>query len=101
MIQKIFFVQGLAIGLLGSISGVIFGLLIASNIDVIVPAIESFFHVQFLPKDVYFISELPSDVRLDDVVKVGGIAFILSLIATLYPSMRAAKVRPAEALRYE
>jgi lipoprotein-releasing system permease protein len=101
MIQKIFFVQGMAIGILGSIFGVLLGVLVASNIDVIVPAIESLFGVHFLPKDIYFISELPSDVHLEDVVKVGGMAFILSLLATLYPSYRAAKVKPAEALRYE
>jgi lipoprotein-releasing system permease protein len=101
MIQKIFFVQGMAIGILGSIFGVLLGVLVATNIDVIVPAIESLFGVHFLPKDIYFISELPSDVHLEDVVKVGGMAFILSLLATLYPSYRAAKVKPAEALRYE
>lgn len=101
MIQKIFFVQGLAIGILGALFGVLFGLLIAMNIDVIVPAIESLFRVQFLPKDVYFISELPSDVHREDVFKVAGMAFLLSLLATLYPSYRAAKIKPAEALRYE
>ena len=101
VIQKIFFVQGMAIGILGSIFGVLLGVLVATNIDVIVPTIESLFGVHFLPKDIYFISELPSDVHLEDVVKVGGMAFILSLLATLYPSYRAAKVKPAEALRYE
>ena len=101
MIQKIFFVQGMAIGILGSIFGVLLGVLVATNIDVIVPAIESLFGVHFLPKDIYFISELPSDVHLEDVLKVGGMAFLLSLLATLYPSYRAAKVKPAEALRYE
>jgi lipoprotein-releasing system permease protein len=101
MIQKIFFIQGLAIGFLGSIFGVLFGLLIAANIDVIVPAIESIFRVQFLPKDIYFISELPSDIHTEDVLKVSLMAFLLSLLATLYPSWRAAKINPAEALRYE
>ena len=101
MIQKIFFVQGLAIGILGSVLGVLLGVLVAANIDVIVPTIEGIFGVHFLPKDIYFINELPSDVHLEDVVKVGGMAFILSLLATLYPSYRAAKVKPAEALRYE
>ena len=101
MIQKIFFIQGLAIGILGSIFGVLFGLLIAANIDVIVPAIESIFRVQFLPKDIYFISELPSDIHTEDVLKVSLMAFLLSLLATLYPSWRAAKINPAEALRYE
>jgi lipoprotein-releasing system permease protein len=101
LIQRIFLVQGLAIGLLGSLAGVGLGLLIALNIDVIVPAIEAIFRVRFLPRDVYFISELPSDVRLSDVLTVGLMAFGLSVLATLYPSRRAAQVQPAEALRYE
>jgi lipoprotein-releasing system permease protein len=101
LIQRIFLIQGLAIGLLGSLVGVALGLLIALNIDVIVPAIEAIFHVQFLPREVYFISELPSDVRASDVLTVGLMAFGLSVLATLYPSRRAAKVQPAEALRYE
>jgi len=101
LIQRIFLVQGLAIGLLGSLAGVVLGLLIALNIDVIVPAIEAIFRVRFLPRDVYFISELPSDVRFSDVLTVGLMAFGLSVLATLYPSRRAAKVQPAEALRYE
>lgn len=101
MVQQIFFVQGLAIGVLGSLIGVALGLLIACNIDVIVPFIERAFRVQFLPRDIYLISQLPSDVRSSDVLTVGGMAFFLSLLATLYPSWRAAKVRPAEALRYE
>ena len=101
LVQRIFLVQGLAIGLLGSLLGVAFGLLIALNIDVIVPFIETLFRVQFLPRDIYFISQLPSDVRLDDVLKVGIMAFVLSILATIYPSRTAAQVKPAEALRYE
>ena len=101
LIQRIFLVQGLAIGLMGSLAGVALGLLIACNIDVIVPAIEAIFRVRFLPREVYFISELPSDVRVGDVVTVGLMAFGLSVLATLYPSRRAAKIKPAEALRYE
>jgi lipoprotein-releasing system permease protein len=101
LIQRIFLVQGLAIGLMGSLAGVGLGLLIACNIDVIVPAIEAIFRVRFLPREVYFISELPSDVRMGDVVTVGLMAFGLSVLATLYPSRRAAKIKPAEALRYE
>jgi lipoprotein-releasing system permease protein len=66
-----------------------------------VPTIEAIFRVQFLPRDIYFISQLPSDVRLNDVLTVGLMAFGLSILATLYPSRRAAKVQPAEALRYE
>jgi lipoprotein-releasing system permease protein len=91
----------LAIGLLGSLGGVGLGLLVALNIDVIVPTIEAIFRVQFLPRDIYFISQLPSDVRLNDVLTVGLMAFGLSILATLYPSRRATKVQPAEALRYE
>ena len=101
LIQRIFLVQGLAIGLLGSLAGVILGLLIALNIDVIVPVIEAVFRVRFLPRDVYFISELPSDVRSADVITVGLMSFGLSILATLYPSRRAANIQPAEALRYE
>ena len=101
LIQRIFLVQGLAIGLLGSLAGVALGLLIALNIDVIVPVIEAIFRVRFLPRDVYFISELPSDVRSDDVFTVGLMSFGLSILATLYPSWRAANIQPAEALRYE
>jgi len=101
LIQRIFLIQGLAIGLLGSLGGVGLGLLVALNIDVIVPTIEAIFRVQFLPRDIYFISQLPSDVRINDVLTVGLMAFGLSILATLYPSRRAAKVQPAEALRYE
>ena len=101
MIQRIFFAQGFMIGALGTVLGVALGLLISLNIDVIVPVIEAIFRVQFLPRDIYFISSLPSDVRAGDVVTVGLMAFGLSLLATLYPSWRAAKVQPASALRYE
>ena len=73
----------------------------ALNIDVIVPFIETLFRIQFLPRDIYFISQLPSDVRFDDVMTVGVMSFILSILATIYPSRRAALVKPAEALRYE
>jgi lipoprotein-releasing system permease protein len=101
LIQRIFFAQGFMIGALGTIGGVVLGLLISLNIDVIVPAIEAVFRVQFLPRDIYFISSLPSDVRSSDVITVGLMAFGLSLLATLYPSWRAARVQPASALRYE
>jgi lipoprotein-releasing system permease protein len=100
-IARIFLVQGALIGVIGTLLGVVGGSAIALNIDVIVPAIEAIFRVRFLPREIYFISELPSDVRLNDVVTVGLMAFGLSVLATLYPSRRAAKVQPAEALRYE
>ncbi|MCW3505979.1 lipoprotein-releasing system transmembrane subunit LolC, partial [Burkholderia cenocepacia] len=70
-------------------------------IDVIVPFIERILQVQFLPRDIYFISELPSDPRVNDIATIGTISFVLAILATLYPSWRAARVNPAEALRYE
>ncbi|TAK89487.1 MAG: lipoprotein-releasing ABC transporter permease subunit [Burkholderiaceae bacterium] len=100
-IMKIFVVQGALIGLVGTALGVSFGCLIAWNIDVIVPAIEHVLHMQFLPRDIYFISSLPSDPHLSDIVAIGAISVVLSLLATLYPSWRASQVKPAEALRYE
>ena len=100
-IMKIFIVQGVAIGFIGTLLGVLGGTLIATNIDVIVPFIERVLHVQFLPKDIYFISELPSDPRVNDIATIGIISFVLATLATLYPSWRASRVQPAEALRYE
>ncbi|MFC4520012.1 lipoprotein-releasing ABC transporter permease subunit [Cupriavidus pinatubonensis] len=100
-IMKIFIVQGVAIGFIGTLLGVAGGTLIATNIDVIVPFIERLLHVQFLPRDIYFISELPSDPRVNDIATIGIISFVLATLATIYPSWRAARVNPAEALRYE
>ncbi len=100
-IMKIFMIQGALVGLVGTALGVGGGVLIASNIDVIVPFIERLLQVQFLPKDIYLISELPSDLHWDDVWTIGSVAVVLSFVATLYPSWWAARVKPAEALRYE
>ena len=100
-IIKIFVVQGSLIGVIGTALGVVGGIAIALNVDVVVPAIEQLFRVQFLAKDVYYISELPSDLQLRDVVTVALMSLLLSLLATLYPSWRASRVNPAEALRYE
>jgi lipoprotein-releasing system permease protein len=100
-IMKIFMVQGVVIGLIGMLLGVLGGILIALNIGTIVPFIEHLFGVQFLAKDVYFISELPSDLQRSDVLTVSIFSFVISLLATLYPSWRAAHIQPAEALRYE
>ncbi len=100
-IMKIFLIQGALVGLVGTALGVGFGVLIALNIETIVPAIEHLLHVQFLPKSVYVISELPSDLHWSDVWTIGVVAVILAFLATLYPSWWAARVRPAEALRYE
>lgn len=100
-IMKIFVVQGVTIGFVGTASGVALGCLIAWSIPWLIPMIEHLFGVQFLPPSVYFISELPSELVASDVIRIGLIAFALSAVATLYPSWRGAKVKPAEALRYE
>ena len=100
-IMKIFMIQGALVGILGTMLGVGGGVLVAMNIDVIVPFIEHLLGVQFLSKDIYFISTVPSDLRWPDVTKIGVLAVILAFLATLYPSWWAARVKPAEALRYE
>jgi lipoprotein-releasing system permease protein len=100
-IMKIFMVQGVVIGLVGTLLGVTAGILIALNIDAIVPAIERLFHFQILSREVYYISELPSDLHWADVAWTAAMSLVLSFVATLYPSWRAARVNPAEALRYE
>lgn len=100
-IMKIFIVQGALIGVIGTVVGAFFGVLVALNIETIVPFIERLFSVQFLAKDVYYISDLPSQLLWGDVVVITVMSFVLSLLATLYPSWRAAKTNPAEALRYE
>ena len=100
-IMKIFMIQGALVGLIGTAIGVAGGVLIALNVDVIVPAIEHLLGVQFLPRDIYLISALPSDLRWPDVWTIGAVAVVLAFVATVYPSWRAARVRPAEALRYE
>ena len=100
-IMKIFMVQGSMVGLVGTSLGVGFGVLIALYIPQIVAFIEHLFGVQFLDKGIYFISSLPSNLHWDDVGFIGFIALLLSLTFTIYPSWRAAQVKPAEALRYE
>ena len=100
-IMQIFIVQGIVIGLVGLAMGVIAGVLLALNIDVVIPFIEHLFGIQFLSKDVYYISELPSDLHWNDVFVITVVSFLLTLLATLYPSWRASRVNPAEALRYE
>jgi len=100
-IMVIFMVQGGLVGLVGTLLGLLGGVGLASNIDTIVPAIESLFGMHFLSSDVYYISELPSDMRWSDVIEIGTWAFVLCLLATLYPAWGASRVQPAEALRYE
>lgn len=100
-IMGIFMVQGTVIGLVGTLCGILGGVALALNVETIVPAIERMFGVQFLPGDVYYISELPSDLNWEDVMRISGVAFLLTVLATLYPAWRASRTQPAEALRYE
>lgn len=100
-IMQIFIIQGALIGIIGTFFGAILGIVIALNIDTIVPFIENLFQVQFLAKDVYYISELPSKLEWNDAITIIMTSIVLSLLATLYPSYKASKINPAEALRYE
>jgi lipoprotein-releasing system permease protein len=100
-VMTIFIIQGALIGVIGTLIGVVGGVLLALNVETVVPAIERTFHIQFLDKSVYYISDLPSDLQGADVVTIALIALVLALVATIYPSFRAARVNPAEALRYE
>jgi lipoprotein-releasing system permease protein len=100
-IMGIFVVQGAAVGVIGTLAGLLIGLLVAFNIDVIVPALEHAFHASFLPKDIYLISRMPSDPQESDIMPIALISLALAFVATIYPSWRASRVNPAEALRYE
>lgn len=100
-IMAIFMVQGAMVGVIGTLAGLALGLGIALNIDVIVPAIEHAFNASFLPKDIYLISKMPSEPQSSDIAPIAVISLILSFVATIYPSWRASRVNPAEALRYE
>ena len=97
----VFMVQGAMVGFIGTVGGLLLGLVIAFNIDVIVPALETLFRASFLPKDIYLISRMPSDPQMADILPVAVISLLLAFVATLYPSWRASQVNPAEALRYE
>jgi lipoprotein-releasing system permease protein len=100
-IMGIFVVQGAMVGVIGTLAGLVLGLGVAFNIDVLVPALEHFLGATFLPKDVYLISSMPSDPQQSDILPVALISLVLAFVATLYPSWRASRVNPAEALRYE
>ena len=100
-IMKIFIVQGTLIGVIGTALGVIGGVLLAYNVSDVIALVERAFSVQFLSREVYYISEIPSDPQMADIVTVAVVSFALTLLATIYPSYRASKVNPAEALRYE
>jgi lipoprotein-releasing system permease protein len=100
-VLQIFVVQGMVMGVVGTLVGVVTGVITALNVDVIVKKIEELLKIKFLSPEVYLIPDLPSDLQADDVIWVAGIALVLSFLATIYPSWRAARVNPAEALRYE
>ena len=100
-VMTIFIVHGSIIGVIGLVLGVAGGLALAFNLDVVIPAIERVLGVQLWTKEVYYISELPSQVQWPDVTVIAAVSFVLTLIATLYPSWRASRINPAEALRYE
>ncbi len=100
-ILKIFVTQGSIVGIIGTLAGVFFGVLLALNLELIIGFFESTFGIKFLAADVYFISDLPSEVRCTDVAVIAVIALVLALISTIYPAWIAAKTAPAEALRYD
>jgi lipoprotein-releasing system permease protein len=100
-IMAIFVVQGATVGVLGTLMGLLLGLGVAFNIDVIVPAIEQALGASFLPRDIYLISRMPSDPQSSDIWPVALISLVMALAATLYPSWRASRINPAQALRYE
>jgi len=100
-IMAIFTIQGTLVGVLGVVLGVVLGILIASNTETLIHALEAALDTRFLAPDVYFISDLPSEVRISDLVTVCATALVLCTLSTIYPAWRAARTRPAEALRYE
>lgn len=100
-VARIFFVQGTAIGLAGTLAGTALGLALAFNVDVIVPWLEETFGFRIFPGDVYYVTEVPSEVHFADAVTIPLVAFALTVLATIYPARRAAAIHPAEALRYE
>ncbi len=100
-IMGIFVVQGATVGVVGTLAGLLLGLGVALNIDVLVPALERALNASFLPRDIYLISRMPSDPQSADIVPIAIISLVLAFLATLYPSWRASRVNPAEALRYE
>lgn len=100
-LMVIFIIQGMVIGLIGTLMGVAIGIPVALNVNDIVTAVEQVMNTKFLPADVYYITEIKSDLHASDVLTYAVSAFSLSVLATIYPAWRAAKVQPADALRYE
>ncbi|MDP6671711.1 MAG: lipoprotein-releasing ABC transporter permease subunit [Arenicellales bacterium] len=100
-VMALFVIQGTVIGLVGSLAGGVFGVLTAMNVETIVPVLEQWLGFQFFPSDIYVISDFPAEMRWPDVFIITALSFVMSIVSTLYPARRAAKVQPAEALRYE
>jgi lipoprotein-releasing system permease protein len=100
-VKNVFMIQGSIIGILGTVVGVILGVLFASNLDVIIPAFESLIGRKIFPEDIFFISTIPSDLQINDVWMVLVSTLVLAVLATIYPATRAASVQPADSLRYE
>jgi lipoprotein-releasing system permease protein len=100
-VMQVFMVQGSLIGIIGTVSGVVGGILLTLNLDRILQGIEKVFGVQLLPEDVYYITGLPTDLQSSDVIAIACVALAMAFLATLYPAWRAARTAPAEALRYE
>ena len=100
-ILRVFMTQGTVIGIVGTLAGAAAGVLLSLNLEGIVQFMEATFGIKFLAADVYFISDLPADLRAKDVVQISSIALVLALLSTLYPAWRGARTSPAEALRYE
>jgi lipoprotein-releasing system permease protein len=100
-IMGIFVVQGMISGVIGICMGMLGGILLANNVSAVMGAVERMFGFQLMPAEVYYISDLPSEMRISDVTTIGVVAFVFCLVATLYPAWRAARTQPAEALRYE
>jgi lipoprotein-releasing system permease protein len=100
-VLKMFLVQGAIIGLVGTLAGVLLGWVLALNVTEAIRGIESIFGIKFLDASVYLMSDLPSEVRAGDVLRVSAVALVLSALATIYPAWRASRTMPAEALRHE
>jgi lipoprotein-releasing system permease protein len=99
--MQVFMVQGTLIGVIGTVAGVVGGILLTLNLEAILRGIEAVFGVVLMPADVYYVTGLPTELRPDDVTTIALVALAMAFLATLYPAWRAARTAPAEALRYE